>query len=214
MYYVYEWFIVETGEIIYVGKGTRKRYTVTKHNRFFNDMIKRFHCESRIVKYFEDEEDAFDYEYQRINELKAVGQCVCNIYQGGTGGTTKWWTDDLKEQYSQKNVMKSKEQRKRMSENNPMKNKNVAKRVASKKSRAVIIGDKEFASVKEARETLGCATDTIRKWCINGVNSKGEICRYKDNQIKTYKPRNSHGNQQPSRGNTDKRTPEGSTTNG
>lgn len=30
MFYVYEWFIVETGEIFYVGKGTGKRYQVKK----------------------------------------------------------------------------------------------------------------------------------------------------------------------------------------
>ena len=35
MFYVYEWFIKETDEIIYVGKGCRNRYKVRKHNRFF-----------------------------------------------------------------------------------------------------------------------------------------------------------------------------------
>lgn len=53
MYYVYEWFIVETGEVIYVGKGTGRRYKVRKHNRLFNEMIRRFECDSRIVKEFE-----------------------------------------------------------------------------------------------------------------------------------------------------------------
>lgn len=214
MYYVYEWFIVETGEIIYVGKGTGKRYTVRKHNRFFNDMIKRFNCESRIIKTFNDEQEAFQYEFDRINELKDIGQCVCNIYQGGLGGTTNWWTDELRKKYSEHNVMKSRNQRERMSERNPMKDPKVSKRVAKKKSRAVIIGDAEYESVKEAHEKLGHATDTIREWCVKGINSKGEICRYKDGKIKTYKPRKgSHGNQQPSRGNVDESTSEGSTTN-
>ena len=39
MYYVYEWYVKETGEIFYVGKGTKNRYKVKKHNRFFNDFI-------------------------------------------------------------------------------------------------------------------------------------------------------------------------------
>ena len=88
MYYVYEWFIVDTNEVIYVGKGSNKRYKVRKHNRFFNDMIKKYKCESRIIKRFKNEEDAFNYEYKRINELREIGQCVCNIYDGGFGGTT------------------------------------------------------------------------------------------------------------------------------
>lgn len=215
MYYVYEWFIIETDEIIYVGKGTGKRYTVKKHNRFFNDMIKRYQCDSRIIKFFDNEADAFDYEFQRINELIQLGQCVCNIYQGGTGGTTSWWNDELRMKYSDRNVMKSTEQRKRMSEHNPMKDKNVAKKVARKKSRPVIIGDIEYPSVKVAHEQTGHCVDTIRKWCIDGINPNGEICRYKDGIIKYHKPRNNlHGNQQPSRRNVDESTPEGSTTNG
>ena len=52
MFYVYEWFIKETNEVIYVGKGCGRRYKVTKHNKFFNDMIKRFDCDSRIIKEF------------------------------------------------------------------------------------------------------------------------------------------------------------------
>lgn len=214
MYYVYEWFIVDTGEIFYVGKGTKLRYRVRKHNRFFNDFIKRYKCDSRIIKHFDTESEAFEYEYIRVNELKAIGQCVCNIYEGGLGGTDSWWTDEKRKEYSEKNVMKSEEQRKRMSENNPMKNADVAKRVASKKTRPVTIGDTTYASVKEAAKDKGVITETIRKWCIKGVNSQGEKCMYTDGKIWTYKPRkNSHGNQQPSRGNVDESTSEGSTTN-
>ena len=93
MFYVYEWFIVSTGEIIYVGKGHKKRYKVRKHNRLFNEMIKRFECDSRIIKEFEDEREAFLYEDIRIAELKKKGQCVCNINRGGTGGDTEWWNE-------------------------------------------------------------------------------------------------------------------------
>ena len=213
MYYVYEWFVIETGEVFYVGKGTRLRYRVKKHNRFFNDFINRYNCDSRIIKYFDNESDAFEYEYTRVHELKSIGQCVCNIYEGGLGGTGSWWTDDRRREYSENNVMKSTKQRKRMSENNPMKNKETAKRVASKKTRPVVIGEKEYRSVKEASKEYGVITETIRKWCIKGINSKGEVCKYKDGKIWVYKPRNSHGNQQPSQGNTDNSTLEGSTTN-
>lgn len=195
MFYVYEWFIVDTGEIIYVGKGTGHRYKVTKRNRFFNDMIKRFKCDSRIVKWFESESDAFQYEYVRVRELKAQNQCVCNIYDGGSGGHQSWWTDELRNKYSANNVMKSEAQRKRMSANNPMKDKSVACRVGKAKSRAVIIDGIEYPSVKAAREAFGVCWDAIRKWCVNGVTYDGKPCQYKDGKLKTYKVQ---GNQKPS----------------
>ena len=139
MFYVYEWFIIETGEIIYVGKGCNRRYKVTKHNKFFNDMIKRYKCESRIIKTFDIEKEAFDYEFQRILELKNIGQCVCNIYNGGFGGTTNWWTDELQEKYSKNNIMKTNKYRERMKINNPMSNPDIAEKTNGKKRRKVII---------------------------------------------------------------------------
>lgn len=183
MYYVYEFYIVETGEIIYAGKGTKNRYKVkSQRNQFLTNMLKRYNCDSRIVKRFENEEDAFSFEYDYIKSLKDKGQCVCNIYNGGAGGSGEYWTDELREEYSQKNVMKSDIQRKRMSDNNPMKNKEVSQRVNSLKKRPVIIGTKEYSSVKEAHDILGVATDTIIRWCQKGINGKGELCRYKDSE--------------------------------
>lgn len=212
MFYVYEWFIKDTNEIFYVGKGTGNRYKVKKHNRFFNDMIKRFDCDSRIVKIFENEVDAFYFEYTHIKELQQIGQCVCNIRDGGFGGSQSWWTDEIRQHYSEYNVMKSERQRERMSKQNPMKNRDVAKKVAKSKSRAVIIDDVEYESVKQAHEMLGNAVDTIQKWCIAGINNKGQICKYKDGKIRHYKKR-VHGNQQPSHTKSDNSSVEGSTTN-
>ena len=179
MYYVYEWYIIETGEIIYVGKGTGRRYKTRKHNKLFGEMIKRFECDSRIVKEFENEKDAFDYEFQRVLELQMKGECVCNIYKGGTGGSTNWWTEERRKEYSEHNIMKSNAQRKRMSENNPMKRKDIAEKSNQWKRRAVIIGDKEYPSVKEAYIQCGVSYPTITAWCRKGLNPYGEKCRYK-----------------------------------
>ena len=189
MYYVYEWYIKETGEIIYVGKGCRNRYKVTKHNRFFNDMIKRNECKSRIIKKFENEKDAFDYEFIRINELKEKGQCVCNIYNGGTGGSTNWWTDEMRKKYSEKNVMKSENQRERMKKNNPMSNPEIAEKTNGQKRIPVIINNKRYISIKEASKKIGVSTDTIARWCKQGHNTKGTKCFFEKNM---------QGNQQPS----------------
>lgn len=186
MYYVYEWFILQTNEVIYVGKGSGKRYKVRKHNKFFNDMIKRFECASRIVKEFENEEDAFHYEHERVAQLKEIGQCVCNIYAGGYGGTTSWWTEERRHEYSAKNAMKSENQRNRMSLKNPMKNPEIVKVVVEQKRRAVIIDGIEYSSVKDVVEKFDVAFQTVKHWCDKGVNPNGQICRYKDAAQKVF----------------------------
>lgn len=191
MFYVYEWYNVETGEIIYVGKGTGRRYKVRKHNKFFNDMIKRHTCESRIVKEFDTEKEAFSYEFERVGELKKIGQCVCNIYDGGFGGTVEWWTDDLREKYSENNAMKSENQRKRMVEKNPMKDPTVAEKANSKKRIAVIIDGTEFASIKDACSAYGVSCATINNWCVHGETTDGKSCHYKDEpHFETYRHKN------------------------
>lgn len=186
MFYVYEWFIKETNEIIYVGKGKGRRYKVRKHNKFFNDMIRRYECDSRIVKEFADEQDAFRYENERITALKAINQCVCNIYAGGTGGTVSWWTDELREEYSRKNVMKSENQRRRMKENNPMKEVDVAKKNGEQKKRKVVIDGVIYNSLKEAAVSLGVCEFSILTWCKRGYNTEGNPCRYFDEPQKEY----------------------------
>ena len=182
MFYVYEWYIKETGEVIYVGKGTRNRYKVRKHNQFFNYVIKNNSCESRIIKEFENENDAFSYEYNRIEELKSKNQCICNIRYGGFGGSINWWTDEIKKKYSENNVMKSENQRKRMSEHNPMKNKEVAQKVAETKRRSVIIGNIKYNSVKEVMDKYHTTYSVIANWCRKGINKDGEKCRFSDTE--------------------------------
>ena len=179
MYYIYEWFVVDTGEIFYVGKGTRERYKCRKRNKLFNEYIQCHECDSRIIKYFESENEAFEYEYNRIKELKEMGQCQCNVMNGGRGGTTEWWTEEARKYYSENNIMKSEEQRERMSRNNPMKNKEVAMKVNSQKRKAVIIDDKEFVSVKEAVAAYNICPEVLATWCKKGINPYGEKCRYK-----------------------------------
>lgn len=186
MFYVYEWFIKSTGEIFYVGKGTGRRYKVRKHNKFFNDMIARCECDSRIIKEFEFEEDAFHYENERITYLKSIGQCVCNIYAGGTGGTVSWWTAERRNEYSKRNVMKSESQRKRMSENNPMKNKAVALKHGAKQKRKVVINGVVYDGLKDAAKSIGVCDYSILTWCKRGYDTNGNPCRYYDEPQKKY----------------------------
>lgn len=186
MFYVYEWYNTQTNEIFYVGKGTNRRYKVRKHNRLFNEFIKRFPCESRIVAEFENEKDAFSYEYRHIQELQGEGQCVCNLKIGGSGGSVEGWTTEKRMKYSKNNVMKSETQRVRMSQNNPMKNTEVARKVAEQVIRAVFINGTYYPSVKEAANKLGVWDISVSRWCKRGYNTTGEPCRYADEEQKEY----------------------------
>lgn len=189
MFYVYEWFNVETGEIFYVGKGSYKRYKSKQHNKMFKDYIKRYPCSSRILRNFQIEQDAFEYEFLRIEELKHLGQCSCNIYRGGIGGTHEHWNDERRKQLSVKNGMKDKQQRERMKLNNPMRNPEIAMRTNSQKMKQVIINEVVYKSAKVASEVIGVHVGTIYKWCKRGYDTQGSPVRYanepqKDNKFK------------------------------
>lgn len=104
MFYVYEWFIKETNEVFYIGKGINNRYKdLRRRNNYFNNIYKKYNCDVRIVKYFDKEEDAFEYEKTLINYYKQKNQAKANFHIGGSGGNTlKHMPEDLKEKYIQK----------------------------------------------------------------------------------------------------------------
>ena len=90
-YYVYEWYIEETNEIFYVGKGTGNRVTSMKNrNSYFKNIRKKYKCNYRILKYFKNENDAYNYEFKRGLELKEIGQAkACYVL-----GNFKKFIDD------------------------------------------------------------------------------------------------------------------------
>lgn len=192
MFYVYEWFNVKTNYIFYVGKGTNNRYKqIRKRNKLFLEYIQNNECDVRIIKYFNNEEDAFNYEHDRICELKKSKQCICNLDNGGKGGVNFIWTPEMREYYSKHNVMKSKEQRERMSKNNPMKNPNTVKKVAEKKSKKIVIGNKIYPSIIKASKELNVYDTAIQYWLERGYSNDYKICYYYgqetiDIKIKTH----------------------------
>lgn len=197
MFYVYEWYVVSTGEIIYVGKGSGRRYKVRKHNAFFNEFIKRYDCESRIVKKFETEKEAFEFEFDRVLELKLKGQCVCNIYSGGFGGTASCWTEEMRNNYSRNNVMKNSKQRKRMSEQNPMKNKDISQKVNAKKKKKICVGNKIYDGCTDLAKEFGVKDSSIQYWVERGYAPNGEPCYYYGSEKPVVKFKNVGGNRRP-----------------
>lgn len=66
-YYVYEWFIVDTGEVFYVGKGCNNRYRSTnRRNKMFNDFYSTHKTDVRKVYINLTEEEAFKKEIELI----------------------------------------------------------------------------------------------------------------------------------------------------
>lgn len=187
MFYVYEWYNVNTEEIFYVGKGCGNRYKqVSKRNQKFKDYYENNECAVRIIQYFEDEQEALQYEYQHITKLKQTNQCFCNIDEGGHGGLSFVWTDEMRQYKSEFNPMKTEEQRQRMSENNPMHNPIIANQVVNKKSKTVCYQGEEY-SCKELAEKTGYQVSTIWKWCQRGYDTNGIPCYYKGQKIETTK---------------------------
>lgn len=176
MFYVYEVSIVATGEIIYVGKGTGNRYKTKKKNKLLNRLIEDNECDFKKTMYFETEEEAFEAERQRIIELKAIGQAVCNKAINLSGGISSYWTEERRKEQSVNNPMKDPKQRERMSLLNPMKNKDVAKRVAEKNKMSFKIGDRSYVGLDEAANEYGVTTSCICYWLNRGYDRNGEKC--------------------------------------
>lgn len=142
MFYVYEWYNTVTGEIFYVGKGCNKRKDqISERNKLFKEYYNSHQCKNRIIKEFENEQEAFDYEHERIRELKNIGQAVCNLDYGGKGGCHFIWTPEMKQYASEYNIMKRPEQRQRMTEQNPMKNSKIAQQVSEKLKKPLWVGE-------------------------------------------------------------------------
>lgn len=178
-YYVYEWFNKNNNEVFYVGKGCKNRYKqITKRNKLFKKYYEKNDCESRIIKYFDKEEDAFKYENEMILKYKAINQCFCNLDNGGNGGCNFVWTPEMRSYKSKNNPMKNQYQRKRMSENNPMKNPEIARKSKISKQKKVVLGDKVYNSIKELASEYNVYDTAIQYWIKRGYGRNNKPCYY------------------------------------
>lgn len=187
MFYVYEWYVLETNEVFYVGKGSKNRYKQTrKRNKIFQKYYNNFNCDSRIIKTFINEQDAFNFEHEYIIELKSKGFAKANLDYGGKGGCNFIWTNEMRKYKSIYNPMKEKSQIQRMKNNNPMKDEKIKNKVREKKYRKVIINGIEYKGVKIASQILNVSEFTVSTWCKRGYDTFGNPCRYSDEIQKEY----------------------------
>lgn len=88
VFYVYEWFNTENNEVFYVGKGKKDRCrNVKQRNKYFINYHNKHKCNVRKVKENLTEEEAFELEIKLIADYKEIGQCKCNLTNGGEGST-------------------------------------------------------------------------------------------------------------------------------
>lgn len=87
IYYVYIWYIVETGEVFYVGKGKGDRYKkLSRRNKFFIDMYNSHNCSVRKIYENLTEEEAFDKEAETIKWYREnTNYRLTNQTDGGDG---------------------------------------------------------------------------------------------------------------------------------
>lgn len=111
LFYVYEWYICESNEVFYVGKGTGDRYLETRRrNKMFKDIYNTHNCNVRFVKSNLTEEESFELEKETIAFYKNNTKYrISNQTDGGTGGNTrKYYSQEELKMYSEKASKKRK----------------------------------------------------------------------------------------------------------
>lgn len=177
-YYVYKWFIESTNEVFYIGKGSENRYKdISRRNQIFKQEYYNVFsdCKSEIIKYFDTEDEAFQYEKEMIAYYKSIGQAKANLDNGGVGGYKSQWTPEL---------------RAYMSKYNPMKDPEIVKKsIANRSKRAIRYKDKIYECASDLVPILGISLSKVCEYAKRGYDSNYDICQYLDTE---YKPMDKH----------------------
>ena len=114
MYYVYIHKEKETGLVVYAGKGSNHRYKdFGSRSKEHNIMMKQGKLDYIILKNFDDELEAYEFEETVTDHYKSIGQCRLNISIGRrTSNETK-----VKLSHVLKGRKRSKETRELMKKN-------------------------------------------------------------------------------------------------
>lgn len=190
-YYVYEWFDVDTGEILYVGKGRNNRWKHKNRNKKFKEYIKNHNCDVRKVKENMSEEDAYALEKQTILKYRHNSSILCNIDDGGRdlpvlkGEKNPMYHISPKERMDEETYKKWRFDRKSMcGENNPnygkhtlKERKQSAEHILHKsgerngRAKRIIVQDLNGNDIG----TFGCKKDFVMYLINNGIEQDGNI---------------------------------------
>lgn len=109
-FYIYQHKKADTGEIFYVGKGTKtpkksygRAYSFENRNRIWSNTVKKHGLIVEIIKEFEVEEDAFVLECELISLYgrRDSGGVLCNLTDGGEGACGRPMSEAAKEKRRQ-----------------------------------------------------------------------------------------------------------------
>lgn len=97
VYYVYEYYIKQTGEVFYVGKGRDNRYKDLNRNDIFRRISESYEIDVKKIKTNLTEQQAFNLEEETIKNYLDDGKFLANVqvpigYRGG-------YSDDNNYQY-------------------------------------------------------------------------------------------------------------------
>ena len=104
-FYVYVWIRKDTGNVFYVGKGTKNRYKdLSMRNKYFLNIVNKLGMDNIEIKIIENnltEQEAFDKEKEYIKYYIDNGIKLANMTSGGEG-SSDWYnhlTDEEKQRH-------------------------------------------------------------------------------------------------------------------
>lgn len=103
-FYVYRYSVEDTGEVIYIGKGSGDRYkNTTDRNKFFISMYKTHKCKVQILWNHMTEAEAFALEKTLIAYYRLYTSCrLTNVCDGGGGAAGHRWSEEDKRKISER----------------------------------------------------------------------------------------------------------------
>ncbi len=86
-YYIYVWYIKDTKEVFYVGRGHGDRFkTLKKRSKYFYKYYDNYECESAIIMGNLTYDESIEAEIEIIEYFKVIGMAKANIHNGGKFG--------------------------------------------------------------------------------------------------------------------------------
>lgn len=103
-FYVYAHYRADTMVPFYVGKGLKNRHKVRcGRNQYWRNLANKYGFVSDILRYFDNEQDALDYEKEVIKTFIEKGYTLTNLTDGGEGLSGFTHSPDTKEKIGNAN---------------------------------------------------------------------------------------------------------------